>query len=43
MTNKEVAMNRGISTASAKMARYRLRKKLNLTPKDDIIAFLRDF
>jgi len=42
MTNKEVAMNRGISTASAKMARYRLRKKLNLTPADDIISFLRD-
>jgi tetratricopeptide (TPR) repeat protein len=42
MTNKEVATNRGISTASAKMARYRLRKKLNLTPSDDIIAFLRD-
>lgn len=42
MTNKEVATNRGISTASAKMARYRLRKKLNLTPSDDIIAFLRE-
>jgi tetratricopeptide (TPR) repeat protein len=43
MTNKEVATNRGISTASAKMARYRLRKKLNLVPTDDINAFLRDF
>ncbi len=42
MTNKEVATNRGISTASAKMARYRLRKKLNLVPSDDINAFLRD-
>lgn len=42
MTNKEVAMNRGISTASAKMARYRLRKKLNLASSDDIIAFLRE-
>jgi hypothetical protein len=41
MTNKEVATYRGISTASAKMARYRLRKKLNLTPSDDINAFLR--
>ncbi len=42
MTNKEVATNRGISTASAKMARYRLRKKLNLVPSDDINAFLQD-
>ncbi len=43
MTNKEVATNRGISTASAKMARYRLRKKLRLVPTDDINAFLREF
>lgn len=43
MTNKEVATNRGISTASAKMARYRLRKKLNLIPTDDVNAFLREF
>jgi len=42
MTNKEVATNRGISTASAKMARYRLRKKLGLKPSDDINAFLRE-
>ena len=42
MTNKEVATNRGISTASAKMARYRLRKKLSLSSSDDIIAFLRE-
>lgn len=42
MTNKEVATNKGISTASAKMARYRLRKKLNLEPSDDIHIFLRE-
>ncbi len=43
MTNKEVATNRGISTASAKMARYRLRKKLKLKSTDDIHTFLREF
>lgn len=42
MTNKEVAANRGISTASAKMARYRLRKKLSLKATDDIHTFLRE-
>lgn len=42
MTNKEVATNRGISTASAKMARYRLRKKLKLEPNEDIHVFLRE-
>jgi len=42
MTNKEIAASRGISTASAKMARYRLRKKLSLNPADDINTFLRE-
>jgi len=42
MTNKEIAANRGISTASAKMARYRLRKKLGLEPDKDIHSYLRE-
>ncbi len=42
MTNKEIATSRGISAASAKMARYRLRKKLMLEPDKDIHTFLRE-
>ena len=42
MSNKEVATIRNISVKSAKMSRYRLRKKLGLTPEEDIVAFLRE-
>lgn len=42
LTNKEVASIRGISTNSAKMARYRLRKKMGLEPTEDVNAFLQE-
>ena len=42
-SNKEIAALKNISVSSAKMSRYRLRKKLNLQSEDDIVNFLRDF
>ena len=41
MSNKEVASIKNISVKSAKMSRYRLRKKLGLEPEQDIVGFLR--
>ncbi|NUO02140.1 MAG: tetratricopeptide repeat protein [Saprospiraceae bacterium] len=43
LSNKEIALIKNISPNSAKMARYRLRKRLNLNEDDDIIAFLQAF
>ena len=43
MDSKQIAILQNISPSSVKMSRYRLRKKLNLTPDQDIYAFLRDF
>lgn len=40
LSNKEIAVIKAISPNSAKIARYRLRKKLQLTEQDDIVAFL---
>lgn len=40
LSNKDVAAIRGISTNSAKVNRYRLRKKLGLDPDVDIVDFL---
>lgn len=40
LSNKDIATLRGISVSSAKMSRYRLRKKLNLDADEDIQAFL---
>jgi ligand-binding sensor domain-containing protein len=37
---KDIAEAMGISQTSVKMARYRLRKKLGLTPEEDISEFL---
>lgn len=42
LSNKDIAAVKGISVSSAKMARYRLRKKLMLAPEKDVVAFLRD-
>lgn len=42
-TNKEIATIKNISANSAKMSRYRLRKKLGLKPDENIVHFLRDF
>ncbi|WP_353778751.1 tetratricopeptide repeat protein [Winogradskyella sp. 3972H.M.0a.05] len=43
MDSKQIAILQNISPSSVKMSRYRLRKKLNLNPDQDIYAFLRDF
>lgn len=43
MSNKEIALLKNISTESVKMARYRLRKKLNLQPEADLFKFLSYF
>jgi len=43
LNNKEVSVIKGISAASAKVARYRLKKKFNLTMEDDIVDFLKQF
>lgn len=40
LTNKDIAAIRGISVNSAKMSRYRLRKKLGLKQEADIRTFL---
>ena len=37
LSNKDIATIRDISLSSAKMGRYRLRKKLGLTPETDIV------
>lgn len=42
LSAKEIAVIRNITPKSVKMARYRLRKKLGLHEKEDIIAFLQD-
>ncbi len=41
--SKDIAEAMGISQASVKMARYRLRKKLGLSPEEDIHRFLESF
>lgn len=43
LSNKEISSIKGISTSSAKVLRYRLRKKLQLTPDIDIVKFLQEF
>lgn len=40
LSNKEIAVIRNISANSAKVARYRLRKKLSLAPEEDVVEFL---
>ena len=41
--SKEIASILGISIESAKMARYRLRKKLKLSPNQNLVSFLAGF
>ncbi|MCB0643790.1 MAG: tetratricopeptide repeat protein, partial [Phaeodactylibacter sp.] len=43
LSTKEIAVIRNISPKSVEMGRYRLRKKLNLDPKEEITNFLQDF
>ena len=40
--SKEIAALRNVSTEAVKMARYRLRKKLDISPEVDIVHFLKD-
>lgn len=42
LSNKDIAKVKGISADSAKVMRYRLRKKLKLTPDVDITSFLQN-
>lgn len=43
LSTKDIASVRNISPKSVEMGRYRLRKKLNLDPKEDLTAFLQSF
>lgn len=43
LNTKQIATLQNINPSSVKMSRNRLRKKLNLTPEDDLSAFLRAF
>ncbi len=43
LTNKEIATLKNISPKGAKMARYRLRKKLNLSENVDVVGFLKNY
>ena len=43
LNTKQIATLQNINPSSVKMSRNRLRKKLNLTPEDDLSAFLQAF
>ncbi|WP_165395229.1 tetratricopeptide repeat protein [Flagellimonas allohymeniacidonis] len=43
LNTKQIAALQNINPSSVKMSRNRLRKKLNLSPEDDLNAFLRTF
>ncbi|MET1259074.1 tetratricopeptide repeat protein [Flagellimonas sp. DF-77] len=43
LNTKQIATLQNINPASVKMSRNRLRKKLNLSPEDDLTTFLRNF
>lgn len=43
MTNKELAAILNISVTGVEKSRYRLKKRLDLTPKDDLAMYLRSF
>lgn len=43
LDTKQIAALQNINPSSVKMSRNRLRKKLNLSPQDDLNAFLRTF
>lgn len=40
LSNKQIAIIRNTTTDSAKVFRYRIRKKIGLQPKDDVVSFL---
>lgn len=43
LSSKDIAAIKNISTKSVEMGRYRLRKKLNLKPEEDLTEFLQKF
>jgi DNA-binding CsgD family transcriptional regulator len=43
MSTKQIAILQNINPSSVKMSRNRLRKKLNLTPSDDLYTFLTSY
>ena len=43
LSSKDIAAIKNISTKSVEMGRYRLRKKLSLTPDEDLAEFLQNF
>ena len=43
LSTKEIASELNISPASANTARYRLRKKLNIAPEEDLVDYLKNF
>ena len=40
LSNKQIALIRNTTTESAKVFRYRIRKKIGLQPEEDVVAFL---
>lgn len=42
LSNKEIALIRNTTTESAKVFRYRIRKKLGLNPEENIVNFLKN-
>ena len=40
LSNKQIALIRNTTTDSAKVFRYRIRKKIGLQPEDDVVSFL---
>ncbi len=40
LSNKQIALIRNTTTDSAKVFRYRIRKKIGLQPEEDVVAFL---
>jgi len=43
LSNKEIAISKNITTESAKTAKNRLKKKLNLSEKDSLEEYLNNF
>ena len=42
MTNKEIGISKNLSQESVKTTKYRLKKKLNLTPDQDMESYLKN-
>lgn len=41
-TNKEIALLKNVTVKAAKMARYRIRKKFDLSANEDVVVFLQN-